>query len=312
MIPSRAEISAARTRIAPHIRLTPVLTLEAGALGLPFALDFKLEHTQLTGSFKVRGAFNTLLGARVPEAGVVAISGGNHGAAVAHAATTLGHKSTIFVPATIAQEVKLARMRAFGAEVIVAEGTVAEVIARYEAHAAETGAVPVHPYDTPPTVIGQGTVAAEIEAQLPHLDTLMVAVGGGGLIGGVASWFGDHVRIVSVETEGTNTLARSLAEGPEIDVRATGVAAGSLGGPALGRLPWEVVRSRVATALVLSDATVFEAGHRLWEAARLSVEPGAAVALAALTSGAYVPQRDERVGVLLCGGNAEPGWWAGK
>ncbi len=303
------QIASAATRIAPHIRQTPVLRVEADALGLNHPLAFKLEHTQVTGSFKVRGAFNNLLSREVPEAGVVAASGGNHGAAVAYAATKLGHASKIFVPKSIAKEEKLRRMRAFGGEVILTDGSVAECMDAYAAYADDTGALSVHPYDTAPTLAGQGTVAKEIEDQLDGLDTILVAVGGGGLIGGIAAWFQDRVKVVSVETEGTNTLKRSLDEGPDIEVQATGVAAGSLGGPALGALPYEIVTEYVDDALIVSDADVIEAGQRLWEGLRLVGEPGAATALAALTSGAYRPEADERVAVLICGGNAEVDWF---
>jgi threonine dehydratase len=306
---TRADIEAAADRIAGHIRHTPVMDLEPGALGLDFPIELKLEHLQVTGSFKVRGAFNNLLAADIPAAGVVAASGGNHGAAVAYAATKLGVKSVIYVPAAIAKEEKLARMRGFGAEVILAEGSVADVMTAYAAHAARSGALAVHPYDTAPTVIGQGTVAREIEAQMQGIDTVMIAVGGGGLIGGVAAWFGDRVNVVSVETEGTNTLALSMVQGPDIEVAATGISAGSLGGPALGHLPYQIVMERVKTSIVLTDEDVFEAQRRLWAGTRLVVEPGAATALAALTSGAYVPAKGERVAVLLCGGNAEPNWF---
>ncbi|MBF9032057.1 pyridoxal-phosphate dependent enzyme [Rhodobacterales bacterium HKCCE3408] len=307
LTPSPAAIKAAADRIAPHIRRTPVMALPPEVFGHP--VHFKLEHLQVTGSFKVRGAFNNLLSREVPPGGVVAASGGNHGAAVAHAATKLGHKSVIFVPKSIAKEEKLRRMRDFGGEVVLHEGTVAECMADYETHATETGAISVHPYDTEWTLAGQGTLAREMEAQIEGLDTVLVAVGGGGLIGGIAAWFGDRVNVVSVETEGTNTLNRSLAEGPDIAVQATGVSAGSLGGPALGKLPYEIATSRIGTALVLTDADVYDAGKRLWEETRMVVEPGGATALAALTSGAYTPEKDERVAVLLCGGNAEPDWF---
>jgi threonine dehydratase len=307
--PTPDDIAAAADRIGPHLRRTPILTLEPAALGLACPVTLKLEHTQVTGSFKVRGAFNNMLSREVPPAGVVAASGGNHGAAVAHAATELGHTSRIYVPRAIAKEEKLRRMRAFGGEVILTEGSVAECMAEYAAAAEATGALSVHPYDTPWTLAGQGTVAREIEAEMGGLDTILVATGGGGLIGGIASWFGDRVNVVSVETEGTDTLARSLREGPEIDVQASGVAAGSLGGPRLGVDAWAVISERVKTALVLSDAEVMRAGQILWEATRLVGEPGAAVALAALTSGAYVPAPDERVCVLICGGNADVDWF---
>jgi len=307
--PTPDAISAAADRIAPHIRRTPILEVEGDAFGLPCPVTFKLEHTQITGSFKLRGALNNLLSREVPKAGVVAASGGNHGAGVAYAATKLGHGSKIFVPKTIAKEEKLRRMRGFGAEVVLTEGSVGDCMAEYAAYAESSGALSVHPYDTEPTLAGQGTVAREIEAQMGGLDTIFVATGGGGLIGGVAAWFGDRVKVVSVETELTNTLKRSLEEGPDIDVRASGVAAGSLGGPRLGELSYEVIKERVSDALVLPDEVVFDAGKKLWEATRLVGEPGAAVALAALTSGAYVPAAGERICVLLCGGNADVDWF---
>lgn len=309
LTPSPDDIIAAADRVAPYIRQTPVMVLEPGALGPAHPIWLKLEHLQITGSFKVRGAFDNLLSRAVPAAGVVGFSGGNHGAALAHAATTLGHKSVIFVPKIIAKEEKLKRMRDFGGEVVLADGNGAEVMAQYLAYADETGALSVHPYDTLHTLAGQGTVAREMQAQIEGLDTVLVAVGGGGLIGGIAAWFGDRVNVVSVETEGTNTLARSLEEGPDILVVPEGISAGSLGGPNLGELSYPIVRERVKTALIVTDADVIEAGRVLWDATRLVVEPGAATALAALTSGAYVPAPDERIAVLLCGGNAEPDWF---
>jgi len=304
-----ADIIDASTRIAGHIRHTPVLQLEPDALGLPYPVTLKLEHTQVAGSFKVRGAFNNLLSRDVPDAGVVAASGGNHGAAVAYAATKLGHKSVVFVPRVIAKEEKLRRMRDFGADVILTEGSVADCMAEYAAHAEATGALSVHPYDTVPTLAGQGTVALEMEAQTDGFDTIMVATGGGGLIGGIAAWLGGRVRVVSVETEGTNTLARSLKEGPDIDVAASGISAGSLGGPRLGKLSYAVIREMVTNAIVLPDAAVTDAAKKLWNGTRLVGEPGAATALAALTSGAYKPSKDERIAVVVCGGNAEPHWF---
>lgn len=307
--PTPEAIAAAAPLIAPYVRHTPILTVEAAALGLPCPVTFKLEHTQITGSFKARGAFFNMLTRDVPDVGVVAASGGNHGAAVAYAATTLGHKSRIFVPATIAKEEKLKRMRDFGGDVILTEGSVGACMEEYAAYAESSGALSVHPYDTVPTLTGQGTVAREIEAQMGAVDTVIVATGGGGLIGGVAAWFRDRVKVISVETEGTNTLEKSLRDGPEIDVPASGIAAGSLGGPRLGVDSFAVIEKYVDEALVLPDAEVFAAANRLWDATRLIGEPGAAVALAALTSGAYRPDADERVCVLLCGGNAEPDWF---
>lgn len=307
--PAPDAISAAAHLIATYIRHTPVLSVEANALGLPCPVTLKLEHTQITGSFKLRGAFFNMLTLDVPDVGVVAASGGNHGAAVAYAATALGHKSRIFVPATIAKEEKLKRMRDFGGEVILTDGSVGACMEEYAAYAETSGALSVHPYDTIPTLTGQGTLAREIEAQVDGIDTVIVATGGGGLIGGIAAWFRDRVKIVSVETEGTNTLEKSLREGPEIDVPASGIAAGSLGGPRLGVDSFALIKEFVNEAVVLPDTEVFTAATRLWDATRLIGEPGSAVALAALTSGAYRPEKDERVCVVMCGGNAEPDWF---
>ncbi|MEP2506182.1 MAG: threonine/serine dehydratase [Paracoccaceae bacterium] len=304
-----ADITAAADRIAGHIRHTPVLQIEPGAFDLPYPITLKLEHTQVTGSFKVRGAFNNLLSRDVPNAGVVAASGGNHGAAVAYAATKLGHKSVVFVPRAIAKEEKLRRMREFGADVILTEGSVADCMVEYAGYAEANGALSVHPYDTAPTLAGQATVALEMEEQSDGFDTILVATGGGGLIGGIAAWLGDRVRVVSVETEGTNTLARSLREGPDIDVAACGISAGSLGGPRLGKLSYTIVKERVTDTIVLPDTAVFDAAKKLWDGTRLVGEPGAATALAALTSSAYRPGKDERIAVLVCGGNAEPHWF---
>lgn len=302
-------IAAAAPLIAPYIRRTPILQIEARALGLPCPITLKLEQTQITGSFKLRGAFFNMLTREVPAAGVVAASGGNHGAAVAYAATALGHKSRIFVPKAIAKEEKLQRMRDFGGEVILTEGSVGACMADYAAYAETSGALSVHPYDTIPTLTGQGTLAREIEAQMDGIDTVIVATGGGGLIGGISAWFRDRVKVVSVETEGTNTLEKSLREGPDIDVPASGIAAGSLGGPRLGVDSYALIKAFVDRAVILSDAEVFKAAARLWDTTRLIGEPGAAVALAALTTGAYVPEKDERVCVVLCGGNAAPDWF---
>ncbi|EFO30084.1 threonine dehydratase [Roseibium sp. TrichSKD4] len=314
MYPNPDTIAAAAPLIAPYLRKTPMLEVEAKALGLPCAVSFKLEHTQRTGTFKVRGAFFNMLTRDVPETGVVAASGGNHGAAVAYAATTLGHHSRVFVPALIAKEEKLKRMRHFGAEVVMTEGSVGACMEEYAAYADATGALSVHPYDTIPTLTGQGTIAYEIEKQMTLMDqggvdTIIVSTGGGGLIGGVAAWAQDRIKVVSVETEGTNTLERSLREGPDIDVGASGVAASSLGGPRLGVDSYAVIKDYVNDAVIVPDSAVFEAASRLWEATRLIGEPGSAVALAALTSGAYIPEKQERICVVLCGGNEVPDWF---
>lgn len=305
----RADIEAARDRIEGRVRRTPVVRLEPGVLGVEAGLDLKLEHLQRTGSFKARGAFNSLLSSPPGPAGVVAVSGGNHGAAVALAASELGHKSLVFVPKVISNEVKLARMRHYGAEVRVTEGTVDQCLRQYQAYADETGALAVHPYGSVGTLCGQGTVGAEFDEQVAGLDTLFVSVGGGGLIGGIAAWFGGRVKIVAVETEGTASLDLTLKGNLPADFAVSGISASGLGASTIGDLPIEIIRAHVAANLVVTDADVFEAQRRLWEAARILAEPGGVTALAALTSGAYQPQRGERIGVLICGGNAEPNWF---
>jgi len=307
---SRADITATHTRIAPHIRRTPVITLEPDALGLGFPVTLKLEHLQATGSFKLRGAFNNLLSADLtPDTEVVAISGGNHGAAVALAAARLGVKSTVFVPGAIAVEVKLARMRHFGAKVVVVPGTVEDAFAAFENSAKTPGAVQAHPYDSELTIAGQGTVAREIEDQAPEIDTLMVSVGGGGLIGGVLGWYQDRVKIVAVETTGTSGLAQSLAAGQSVTIQPSGISASGLGAATIGQMPMQLIDRWLGGSVVVTDDDTRTAQQRLWDGARLIGEPGAATALAAVTSGAYVPQKDERVGVLICGGNASPDWF---
>lgn len=306
-----ADISAAHDRIRPYIRRTPVLTLEKGALGLNHPVALKLEHTQITGSFKVRGALNSIVGADLPDAGVVGISGGNHGAAIAHAATLAGSKATVFVPSAIAKEVKLARMRQFGADVRVIEGSVEKGFRTYADHARTSGALAVHPYDSVGTLCGQGTVGLEIDEQIDGLDTLFVAVGGGGLIGGIAAWFAGRVKIVAVETEGTCSLDHTLKGTLPADFQVSGISASGLGAASIGDLNIEIIRAHVAANVVVKDDDVYEAARRLWADARIVCEPGGVTALAALTSGAYVPATGERVGVLLCGGNAEPNWFEG-
>ena len=305
----RDAIRAAYGRVAGYVRRTPVLALPSGALtDAPLAL--KLEHTQVTGSFKVRGAFNNLLSRPVPKVGIAATSGGNHGAAVAYAATQLGVPSTVFLPAILATDVKIARMRGFGAEVVTVDGTVSDVIDTYERHAAQTGKMAIHPFDTVETLAGQGTVGLEIEEDLPDLDTLFVSVGGGGLIGGIAAWFAGRVKVVAVETEGTASFDHAMRGGTG-NIEVSGIAASGLGAPFIGPLTLAMAGGAIAENVVVTDADVVAAGRQLWDTTRLVVEPGAAVALAALTSGAYRPAQGERVGVLLCGGNADPDWFLG-
>ena len=304
------DIEAAYERISAHIRHTPTIELEAGAISTDHAVQLKLEHLQHTGSFKVRGAFNTMMSQETGDAGVVAFSGGNHGAAVAYAATKLGVPATIFVP-DFAGTTKIERMRGFGAEVIVAGNDVNAIMEMYSDFSRKTGALPVHPYDDPVVLSGQGTVGLEIEKQLPDLDTLIVSVGGGGLIGGIAAWFEDRVKIVAVESEGTATLATAMTGDLTTVIQAEGIAASALGAPTLGALAYDIVTKWPVTSVLVSDAAITEAQSLLWDRARLIGEPGAATALAALTSGTYQPATGERVGVLICGANAQPNWFLG-
>jgi threonine dehydratase len=302
------DIAAAHERIKAQVRRTPVLALEAGALGLGHPLVLKLEQLQVTGSFKARGAFNSLLAREVPSAGVAAASGGNHGAAVAFAARSLGHPACIFVP-DWTDPVKVARIRGLDAEVVAVPGSFDRTLAALDAFVAETGALAVHPFDQPETLAGQGTLGCEIEAQCPGLDTLLVSVGGGGLIGGITAWYAGRIRIVAVETEGTATLATALAKGPEAAIVPEGLAASALGATRIGALPYAILARRIADALLVTDAEIREAQRRLWDATRILAEPGGVTALAAVVSGRYRVASGERVGVLICGGNAAPDWF---
>ncbi|MBB5694550.1 serine/threonine dehydratase [Muricoccus pecuniae] len=304
---TRAEIEAAAARIAPHIRRTPVLHLPAEALGAPCGAALKLETMQVSGSFKARGAFNALLQSPAAAAGVIAASGGNHGAAVAHAAGALGIPAEIYVPA-IAAPSKVARIREAGAVVVQGGATYAEAFAASEARRAETGAASVHAYDQPEVLAGQGTAARELEADLPGLTHVLVAVGGGGLIGGTAAWFaGTGTEVVAVEPEGCPTLHTALRAGMPVDAPVGGLAADSLGARRVGSLMFELARREIRESVLVTDEAIRDAQRRLWSACRVVAEPGGAAALAALLSGAWVPPAGARVGVLVCGGNCEPG-----
>lgn len=301
----REDIERAAVRLSGRVRETPLMTLEEGTFGLPASLALKLEQLQHTGAFKVRGAFNRMLAADVPLSGVIAASGGNHGAAVAYAARELGFRAEIFVP-EISSAVKMERMRSYGAQVTVAGESVAAAVRASEVRAAETGALVAHPYDQPEVVAGQGTIGRELERQAPDLDTVLVAVGGGGLIGGIASWYRGAARVVGVEPELAPTLTAALDAGRPMDVRAGGVAADSLGAGRIGTLAFEAARRFVDRVSLVDDTDLLDAQRLLWDSLRLVVEPGGAAALAALLSGAYRPQPGERIGVLLCGANADP------
>jgi len=296
-------IRHAEALIRPHIRRTPVMTVEAADYGLAARpLHLKLELFQHAGSFKPRGAFTNLLTRNVPAAGVVAASGGNHGAAVAYAAKTLGHKAAIFVPG-IASPAKLERIRSFGAELVIAGERYADALAASEERAEKTGALKIHAFDQRETLIGQGTLGLELEEQVSDLDTLLVAVGGGGLIGGVASWYQGRVRIVAVEPKTAPTLHMAFEAGSPVDAPAGGIAADSLAPKQVGQLMFPVAKKFVERVVLVEDDHIRAAQAALWDKLRIATEPGGAAAFAALLAGRYLPQPGERVAVILCGGN---------
>jgi threonine dehydratase len=304
---TRNGIEAAAARIAPYLRRTPTLALEADALRVAGQLVLKLEFLQVTGSFKPRGAFNRLLSAEIPEAGVIAASGGNHGVAVAYAAHRLGVPATIFVP-TIAAPAKLKRIRDSGAEVIVSGSNYAEALALSMERAKASGALVVHAYDQPEVILGQGTIGLELMAQAPKLDTVLIAVGGGGLIGGISlALAGSGVRIIGVEPVLAPTLHDALAAGRPVPVEVAGVAADSLGAREVGPLAFAILQEQGVRVLLVEDDAIRTAQRVLWHELRILAEPGGATALAALLSNGYRPQPGERVGVVLCGGNTDPG-----
>jgi threonine dehydratase len=301
---TRTRIAATERAIRPHVRRTPLLAADAAEFGLaPGPLLFKLELLQHSGSFKARGAFASLLLRRVPDAGVVAASGGNHGAAVAYAASKLGVSAAIFVP-SITSPAKLERIRSYGAELIIAGERYADALAASEAHAAATSAMAVHAYDEPETLLGQGTLGLELEADAPDVDTLLVAVGGGGLIGGIAAWYAGRIKVVAVESDGAPTLHAAFAAGGPVDAPAGGIAAGSLAPRQVGRLMFPIARAHVAPEVVLvTDDDIRAAQVALWSGLRIVAEPGGAAAFAALLSGGYRRAPGVRVAVLVCGGN---------
>ena len=299
----RSAIERTLGLIGPYIRTTPVLETSGADFGLAaFPLTFKLELHQHAGSFKTRGAFANLLTRPIPGAGVAAASGGNHGAAVAYAAMRLGVKARIFVP-TVSSPAKIARIRDYGADLVVTGERYADALAASQAWVAGSGALAVHAFDQEETLLGQGTLALELHRQAPALDTLLVAVGGGGLIGGIAAWCGGRPRVIGVEPEAAPTLTRALAAGKPVDAEAGGIAADSLAPRRVGELMFPIARAHIAQVLLVSDAAIGRAQQALWERLRLVAEPGGAAAFAALLEGAYRPAPEERVGVVVSGGN---------
>lgn len=298
--------SIARTYglIRSHVRRTPILEAGGDEFGLgDFRMIFKLELLQHTGSFKARGAFANLLTRETPAAGVVAASGGNHGIAVAYAAMKLGKLAHIFVP-VVSSPAKTARIREYGAELVVSGERYADALAASQEWAAKSGALQVHAFDQPETLLGQGTTGLEFEEQFANLDTLLVAVGGGGLIGGIAAWFAGRVRVIGVEPEAAPTLAHALSAGHPVDAPAGGVAADSLAPKRVGSLMFPIAQQHVEKVVLVPDEAIMAAQQKLWDVLRVVAEPGGAAAFAALLSGGYRPRQGERVGVLVCGGNS--------
>jgi threonine dehydratase len=296
----RDTISRAAHRIAPFIRRTPVIDVRLAGIGKPVTL--KLELLQHSGSFKARGAFNNLAEAPKSSAGVAAASGGNHGAAVAYVAQQMGHRARIFVP-EISSPAKVAKIASYGAEIVQQGPTYYEALQLCEDYIAASGALSVHAYNTEPTLQGQGTLARELEDQAPDLDTVLVAVGGGGLIGGIAAWYQSKVKVVGVEPATSKALHAALAAGRPVDVVPSGVAADSLGAKSAGTLMFPIAQAHIDHVALVSDDAIRDAQRHLWQSLQLVAEPGGAAAVAALLSGAYRPEKDERVGVIVCGGN---------
>ena len=300
---SRTDIAHVHPVIAPHIRRTPVVQISGADFGLPpFALTLKLEQLQHAGSFKTRGAFANLLTRQPPRAGVVAASGGNHGAAVAYAAMKLGIPARIFVP-TVSSPAKIDRIRLYGADLTVIGDRYAQALAASIECCQTTGAMPVHAFDQIETLTGQGTLALEFSQQAPELDTVLVAVGGGGLIGGIAAWYASKTRVIAVEPEGAPTLADALKAGRPVDAPTGSVAADSLAPKRVGELMFPIAQAHIERVILVTDHAIRMAQKMLWEGLRLVVEPGGCTAFAAILSGAYQPAESEQIGVVVSGAN---------
>jgi threonine dehydratase len=296
-------------RLAPYVRHTPVLRIDGKAFGLDVPVTLKLELLQHAGSFKPRGAFNRIFSAQasgeLPASGVIAASGGNHGAAVAYAARSLGLAAEIFVPENT-PVAKRARIEAFGAKLVRGGGAYAEALAASRERQAQTGALEVHAYDHPDVLAGQGTVGREFAADAPELTHILVATGGGGLIGGVAAWYASSVTVVAVEPASCPALHMALAAGHPVPAPVGGVAADSLGARQVGELMFPIAQAHVGASVLVADEAIVSAQRWIWEHLRLIAEPGGATALAPLLSRAWVPPPGARVGVILCGSNTDP------
>jgi threonine dehydratase len=288
--------------IRPHIRRTPVIDVDAGEFDLPAcALTLKLELLQHSGSFKARGAFTNLLTRDVPRAGVVAASGGNHGAAVAYAAMRLGIPAKIFLP-SISSPAKVQHIRDYGADLAIEGDRYADALAAGEVWTRETGAMAVHAFDQHETIMGQGTLGLELEQQAPDIDTVLVSVGGG-LVSGIAAWYRGRIKVVGVEPFASPTLTRAFEAGRHVDAEAGGIAADSLAPRRVGERVFPIVAKYARQPVLVSDDAIAKAQETLWRALRIVAEPGGAAAFAAILSRAYKPSAGERVAVIICGGN---------
>lgn len=296
-------IARCENLIRPYVRRTPVIEIDAADVGLKSSqLCLKLELFQHSGSFKVRGAFANLLTRQVPAAGVVAASGGNHGAAVAFAAMRLKIPAKIFVP-SVSSPAKVQRIREYGANLVIEGDSYADALVASELWAKKTGAMPVHAFDQDETMLGQGTVGMELDQQAPDIDTILVSVGGGGLIAGIAAWYAGRIKVVGVEPFASPTLTKALEAGHPIDVEAGGLAADSLAPRRVGDRVFPIAKKYVHSVVLVADDAIMTSQKALWQGLRIVTEPGGAAAFSALLSGAYKPEIEERVGVIISGGN---------
>jgi threonine dehydratase len=300
---SPEHIARCEKLIRPYVRRTPVMQVDAADAGLNSSrLCLKLELFQHSGSFKARGAFANLLSRKVPAVGVVAASGGNHGAAVAYAAMRLNVRAKIFVP-SVSSPAKIQRIREYGADLVIEGDRYADALAASETWAQKAGAMSVHAFDQDETMLGQGTVGMELDQQAPDIDTLLVSVGGGGLIAGIAAWYAGRIKVIGVEPFASPTLTKALEAGRPVDARAGGVAADSLAPRRVGDRVFPIARSYAHSVVLVADEAIIKSQKALWQALRVVAEPGGAAAFSALLSGAYRPTSGERLGVVISGGN---------
>jgi threonine dehydratase len=299
--PTEQSIRETMQLIRPFIRRTPVAEWRDDAEGASSVM-LKLESLQHAGSFKTRGAFSNLTHRAVPQGGVVAASGGNHGAAVAYAAKRFGVPATIFVP-SISSPAKIARIRSYGAELVIAGSSYGEALEASESWAADRDVLAIHAFDQLETIVGQATLAQELEEQLPALDIVLTAVGGGGLLAGIAAWYGRRARVVGVEPVRAPTMTRALEAGRPVDAEGGGVAADSLAPRRVGARVFELVQPVIDRMVLVTDDDIVAAQKFLWEKLRLVAEPGGSTAFAAVLSGAFVPPAGARVAIVVSGGN---------